>query len=335
MQIPPPQSIDPNVPARIPADRLQDFKGFLDVVLDTVVGAAAPDVLALGNQLWGGLAAVVVTWSGLRIAYSGAVEPWALVRVVLGVAIPRTLLHYYDVPIPGVGLTFPATVAAGGTWLQRLFVSDVITVGYTEMTALVRAFAERLGAAWSGGSLTAVVTEGVSVFFSSMVTLAMGVPLVLGLVALFCLTYAQVIWAQVALAIVILLGPVFIPWLLLEPLAFLFWGWFRTLMVYTLYGVVAGAVLRVFMGVGMGYITTYTGALMGTGSADAAELGLWVVVLLPLVVSGLMAGLKVGELSAMLVSGSGSVGSGMMAFVVRGAGRPPAASAVRPPTPGG
>ena len=331
MQIPPPQSIDPNVPVQIPADRLQDFKGFLDIVLDTMVGAAAPDVLALGNQLWGGLAAVVVAWSGLRIAYSGTVEPWALVRIVLGIAIPRTLLHYYSVPIPGVGLTFPATVAAGGIWLQGLFVSDVVTVGYTEMTALVRAFADRLGAAWSGGSLMTAVTEGVSVFLSSLVTLAMGVPLVLGLVALFCLTYAQVIWAQVAIAIVILLGPVFIPWLLFEPLAFLFWGWFRTLMVYTLYGVVAGAVLRVFMGVGMGYITTYTGALMGTGSADAAELGLWVVVLLPLVVSGLMAGLKVGELSAMLVSGSGSVGSGMMALAARGGGR----AAARAPTPGG
>ena len=187
----------------------------------------------------------------------------------------------------------------------------VTVFGYTEMTALVQAFAARLGAAWSGGSLMTLMTEGVSVFFSSLVALMMGVPLVLGLVALFCLTYAQVIWAQVALAIVILLGPVFIPWLLFEPLAFLFWGWFRTLMVYTLYGVVAGAILRVFMGVGMGYVTTYTGALMGTGSSDPAELGLWVVVLLPLVVSGLMAGMKVGELAAMLVSGSGSVGSGM------------------------
>ena len=122
----------------------------------------------------------------------------------------------------------------------------------------------------------------------------------------------------------------FIPWLLFEPLAFLFWGWFRTLMVYTLYGVVAGAILRVFMGVGMGYVTTYAGALMGTGSSDPAELGLWVVVLLPLVVSGLMAGLKVGELAAMLVSGSGSVGSGMMALVVRGGGRLAAASPTRP-----
>ena len=242
MQIPPPQSIDPNVPAQIPADQLQDFKGLLDVVLDTVVGGAAPDVLMLGHQLWGGLAAMVVAWTGLKIAFSGTFEPWSLVRVVLGIAIPRTLLHYYSVPIPGVGFTFPAMVAAGGIWLQNLFISDVVSVGYTEMTALVQAFAARLGAAWSGGSLMTLMTEGVNVFFSSLVALMMGVPLVLGLVALFCLTYAQVIWAQVALAIVILLGPVFIPWLLFEPLAFLFWGWFRTLMVYTLYGVVAGAI---------------------------------------------------------------------------------------------
>ena len=101
MQLLPPQSIDPNVPAQIPADQLQDFKGFLDVVLDTVVGGAAPDVLTLGHQLWGGLAAIVVAWSGLKIAYSGTLEPWSLVRVVLGIAIPRTLLHYYSVPIPG------------------------------------------------------------------------------------------------------------------------------------------------------------------------------------------------------------------------------------------
>ena len=32
MQLPP-QGIDPNVPAQIPADQLQDFKRFLDIVL--------------------------------------------------------------------------------------------------------------------------------------------------------------------------------------------------------------------------------------------------------------------------------------------------------------
>ena len=325
MQLVPPQSVDPNVPSQIPADQLQDFKSFLDIVLDTVVGGAAPDVHTLGLQLWGGLAAVMIAWTGLKIAFSGTFEPWAIIRLVLGIAIPRTLLHYYTVAIPGVGLTFPAMVAGGGIWLQNLFLSDVVSAGYAEMTALVQAYAAHLSAAWSSGNLLSVVTAGVSVLFSSFVTLVMGASLVFSLVALFCVTYAQVIWAQVALAIVILLGPVFIPFLLFEPLAFLFWGWFRSLMVYTLYGVVAGAILRVFMGVGMGYVTTYADALMGTGSADPAELWLWAVVLLPLVVSGLMAGLKVGELASMLVSGSGSTGSGFMDLAMR------AAAPVKPP----
>ena len=72
-----------------------------------------------------------------------------------------------------------------------------------------------------------------------------------------------------------------------------------------------------------------------THASDAAEFGLWVVVLLPLVVSGLMAGFKVGELSAMLVSGSGSVGPGMMAIAMRGGGRGSAANAGRSPASGG
>ena len=328
MQLPP-QSIDPNVPTQIPADRLQDFKSFLDIVLDSVVGGAAPDIQTVGLQLWGGLAAVMVAWTGLKIAFSGTFQPWEIVRLVIGIAIPRTLLHYYTVPIPGVGLTFPAMIAGGGIWLQNLFLSDVVSVGYAEMAALVQAYGAHLSAAWSGGNLLSVVTAGVSVLFSSLVSLVMGASLVASLLALFCVTYAQVIWAQVALAIAILLGPVFIAFLLFEPLSFLFWGWFRTMMVYTLYGVVAGAILRVFMGVGMGYITTYAEALMRTGTADPLELWLWAVVLLPLVVCGLMAGLKVGELASMLVSGSGSSGSGFTALVMRGAGG--AAAPAKPP----
>ncbi|MDE0604808.1 MAG: type IV secretion system protein, partial [bacterium] len=224
MQLPP-QSIDPNVPTQIPPDQLQDFKGFLDVVLDTVVGGAAPDVHALGLQLWGGLAAVMVAWTGLKIAFSGTFHPWEIVKLVIGIAIPRTLLHYYVVPIPGVGLTFPAMLASGGIWLQNLFLSDVVSAGYTEMTALVQAYGAHLGSAWSSGNVLSIITSGLTVIFSSLVTLVMGASLVVCLLALFCITYGQVIWAQVAIAIAILLGPVFIAFLLFEPLSFLFWGW--------------------------------------------------------------------------------------------------------------
>ena len=82
-------------------------------------------------------------------------------------------------------------------------------------------------------------------------------------------------------------------------------------------------------------VRTGDGGVSHTHASDAGEFELWVVVLLPLVVSGLMAGFKVGELAAMLVSGSGAVGSGMMAFVIRGGRRATAASDSRSPASGG
>ena len=57
------------------------------------------------------------------------------------------------------------------------------------------------------------------------------------LLLLAAVTYAQVIWAQVALALLIILGPIFIPFMVFEPLAFLFWGWFRAMITYSLYAV--------------------------------------------------------------------------------------------------
>ena len=116
----------------------------------------------------------MVAWTGLKIAYSGTFQPWSLVKLVIGIAIPRTLLHYYVVPIPGVGLTFPAMIASGGIWLQNLFLSDVVSAGYTEMTALVQAYSAHLSAAWSTGNLLSIVTAGVTVIFSSLVTLVHG-----------------------------------------------------------------------------------------------------------------------------------------------------------------
>ena len=127
------------------------------------------------------------------------------------------------------------------------------------------------------------------------------------LTLLYCVTYAQVLWAQVAIAILIFLGPLFIPWLVFEPMSFLFWGWFRSLIVFSLYGALAGAVMRVFMGVGLGYVTSYSNAII---NFDVVSMGGWVLAVLPLFVAGILASLKVGELASMLVTGSAVTSSG-------------------------
>ena len=119
---------------------------------------------------------------------------------------------------------------------------------------------------------------------------------------------ARLLWAQLAIGILVLLGPLFIPWLLFEPMSFLFWGWFRSLIVFSLYGALAGAVMRVFLGVTLGYITTFSNQVI---SFDIVTMGGWVLVVLPLFVAGLLASAKVGELASMLVTGSAVTSSGI------------------------
>ena len=124
---------------------------------------------------------------------------------------------------------------------------------------------------------------------------------VLCLVLLFAVTYAQVIWAQIAIYILIFIGPIFIPWMVFEPLAFMFWGWFKAMITYSLYGLIAGVVMRVFMGVALGFVTTLNTTTLNWDSL--ADLGRWLLVILPLFVAGILASLKVGALASMLVTG--------------------------------
>ena len=47
-------------------------------IMDQVILAAAPQVHAAGLDLWRGLAAILIVWTGLRIAFTGDFRPWDL-----------------------------------------------------------------------------------------------------------------------------------------------------------------------------------------------------------------------------------------------------------------
>ena len=150
--------------------------------------------------------------------------------------------------------------------------------------------------------------------FDLFVTLALMVMLAIGLVVVFAIGQAQVMWAQIALSIGLLLGPVFIPWLLVPQLSFLFWGWLRTVLVYSLYGAVAAAVFRIVTELGVFVVQGWTGDVAaGVEWAGPAEI--WTawrrsLVTIPYIVAAGLATCKVGEFTQMLVSGAGNVGSG-------------------------
>lgn len=307
---PPHSQIDTSVPTLIPDDQIHDFKPFFDQVQEAIINTAAQPIMDMGDDLWRGLAAVVVVWKGLQIAYSGTFHPWEIIRTIVGLWIPWIMLQYYTTDIPNVGMTFPEAIVAGGTWLQNFFLADLGATWATEINKLSDSLNKSIAAQWQNMNVWKVLTGAAHLFITGLVMAAMGLSLLVIMVLLYAITYAQVIWAQIAIAILLLLGPVFIPMLVFGPLSFLFWGWFRSLITFSLYGVIAGAIMRAFLGVGLGFITSFAQSTADLNSIT--NLGKWMFAILPLFIAALWASLNVGDLASMLVSGGGGGGGGFM-----------------------
>ena len=302
--------LDPGIPTDLTEAELRNFKSFLDIALDSLTTAAGAPIVALGNDLFVLLALIVIVLQGAKIAFGSAIQPWELARVVIGIWIPWVMLQFYTVIIPGVEFTFPHMIVAGGNWLNDLLVDDSVSSVQIELTELFAALTAERDSAIGSGSLWKLLKTS----FQTMLTETTGFLVVLFMalmmLILFAVTYAQVIWAQIALAILIILGPIFIPFLVFEPMAFLFWGWFKAMITYSLYAVIAGAVLRVFSAVGIAFVTSLGQADMSFTSL--MDVGMWMLAVVPFFVAGLLASFKVGEVASMLVSGGGAGGSGLM-----------------------
>ena len=247
--------LDPAIPPNLSPDELRDFKSFLDVALDGLTAAAGGEIFTTGNAMWTALSLIVVVLTGAKVAFSGTIQPWEIIKMVIGLWIPWVMLQFYTTLIPGMAFTFPGMIAAGGNWLHNLLIGDAVYAMQTELGNLVHTMTANLEAQAEQGDILGVIRGGLHSLLTLIAGVVMTYFMVLMLVLLAAITYAQVIWAQIALAILIILGPMFIPFLVFDPLAFLFWGWFRAMITYSLYAVIAGAVLRVFSAVGIAYVT--------------------------------------------------------------------------------
>ena len=308
--------LDPDIPTNLSQEELRDFKSFIDVAIDRLIEAAGGEIFTLGNELWLSLALIVVVLSGLKIAFSGNIQPWELVRVIIGLWIPWVMLQFYTTNIPGMATTFPGMIAEGGNWLHELLIGEGVFAMQIELGELVKDLDANMQTQAKKGSLIGMLRGGIHGMITSMAGSVILASMFLMLLIMSAVTYAQVIWAHVALAVLTILGPIFIPFLVFEPLAFLFWGWFRAMITYSLYAVIAGAVLRVFSVVGIAYVTSLRNTNLDMQSLT--EMGLWLLALVPLFIAGILASLKVGELASMLVTSGGAAGSGLMGMVTAG-----------------
>ena len=296
-------------PVTIPPGEQWDAKPFFDQVLNELIQNGAAPMQTAGLAIWTGMATVMIVWTGLKMAFSGDYDMWEIVKLVIGLGIPRTMLAFYDTPLPGTTMSFPMLITEQGAWATNVFIGDAWKDAANTLTGAYNHVFTQLTDAIRSFGYTDVFTKGISFLIASVLGgTFMAIVLVL-LLLMFCLLMAQVIWAQFALAVAILIGPILIPWMVFPPMSFLFWGWFRTLLTYTFYGVIAGAVFNIFMNVGLAFLDRLITVTLTF--EDLSGVFRWYIILWPLIISGILASLKVGELAQLLVSGAGSASAGL------------------------
>ena len=316
LQIVPP-SISPD-PAAAP-----DPVTVVSELMRQIADAAVPQVHAAGMGMWRGLAAILIVWTGLRIAFTGDFRPWEIVRIVIGLWFPWVMLTFYDAPLPGSTLSFTTAITGGGNWLQAVLIGNTgqdFMREFTELSQRVYAQIETtqnaadLGVLSLVGGLSSLLFTYARVLFLSGFLLTV----LFCLIVIYAVTMAQVLWAAIAVGILLILGPIFIPFLLVEPLAFLFWGWFKGMFTYVLYGAIAAALMRVFMAVTSGWIDAI---MVGppAGANPVWHSAAWLLSILPLMVAALFSSLQIGALASQIVGGGGG-GGGMMGLVGQAAG---------------
>ena len=297
--------------------RPDGVKEALDTILHDITANAIPPMLAEGWKLWLGLTLIVIVWKGVGIMFSHTFDMGDVIRTIFGLAIPATMLYYYSTPLPGTTHTFPRAVVAQGGWIQERLVTDAAKAAPKALSDAIRHQSEQIKADWQAEKIWNLLFSTADLIWTLFVgTVITGLTL-LFLALLWCITMAQVIWAQIAIAILLVLGPILIPWLVFEPMAFLFWGWFKGLIVYSLYAAVAGAIMSVFVGVGVLYLEGLTGRTPIPTSLEGQFM--WGTAVLLLSLAGILSAFKVGEISALIVSGSGATGSGLMGMAMMAA----------------
>ena len=281
----------------------------------------------------------------------------------MALLIPMTMLTAYSTPlqltaalpitIPGTGttdaLSFPELVVAQGTWVAMQVNDSTHEEFWNFLRSLGSQVAQALFASnantppwWNPFRWEA---------FAQSLTVTLATVFVVGLAFFLTLLgamigYAQIIFAQVAIAILALLGPLMIPWLLLQPMAFLFWGWLRSLLTYGFYAAVSAAIFRVMLALLAGTTERVLDeinvarvlAMEPEAAARYPAAFYWIMILIVAAVAAILSFLRIPSLASSLVTGQAagdSMGTALAATYAAARGAAGVATAGKSAAAGG
>lgn len=236
----------------------------------------------LGMDLFRSFALINVSWFGVQSALASAEGGpgfnWGRFgNLVMELGLVYTMLAFYTVPIPGLGISF-----------THLILDQVTAmVGQLDL-ARVQEIIDTLNVVET--NLPYPSPFEIAAIFRFFI-------LMLCILAAQAVTLFVVMYGYVATGVLLLLGPVFIPFKMIPKMDWLFWGWFRAFFQYAFYQVVASAYVFIFGGFLM--------QIFGAGSAPMSgeQLGYMFFPMVLTLITFVLGTIKVPALTFSLFSG--------------------------------
>jgi type IV secretory pathway VirB6-like protein len=254
---------------------------------DSLTATMSPSVDAIGLHIVLSLATIMIVWFGVQEALASAqggpgFNMGKFLNFFILITFAYTFVKYYDSAIPGIGYSLKGFISQGTTNLAQTIGQDGIQSMFQSIDAAL---------AKSGPGM-AMFTEPYMLFAYSITQIALSV--LTGLVAVI------LAYGAVAGTIIGILGPIFIPFLVIEKLEFLFWGWFKAYLSFAFYKVVAAATMSVL---GHLFITYYAKLADFTSPLTLVKNLPFLIVL---VVVNVFLIIKIPAITASIFSGSSS-----------------------------
>jgi hypothetical protein len=208
-----------------------DYVSMVSSGIDNLVAADSPVFLAMGNQLLTSIAIVMLPIYGLKWALHSASRHHpefdfpGVVNFFAMFLVAELMMRYYNTPLPWTSSTFHQLLPDTGRQLAGI-------IDLSSLNTLLAAIKDATDKAQKPPSDILMVFVYVCVLIDMV--------LVEG--ALFAVT----ILGFIAIGIGSLLGPLFIPWLIVPRVSWLFWNWIQFMLQYSFYRVVSSALVYVW-----------------------------------------------------------------------------------------
>ena len=261
----------------------------------TLAATVAPSITAMGVHIVLALATILMVWFGVQEALASAhggpgFSMGRFLNLFMLLTFAYVMVNYYDSSIPGLGFSIKGFIDGGTINLVNLIGSD----GSNTMLNEIHQASSKTGPS----ILNTVMNPYYAiVYFAVQFLLAMLAAIVSAIVA----------YGAIAATIIGVLGPIFIPFLVVDKLDWLFWGWLKAYLGFSFYKVVAAATMNV-----LSHVLTNYYIQLGQSVSDPSTIVQTLPLLVLLVLVNIYILFKIPTMThSLFTGGTGGHGGGL------------------------